>query len=77
MLSVGRKFDISLKVLKDCAKIVWEDLVDRKISNTRSLCDVKQSIDDINNKVIRFLEELKDTKNMNTALKEEVHYMKK
>ena len=77
MLSIGRKFDISLKVLKNWAKIVQEDLLDRNMSNTRSLGDVKQSVDDINNKLIRVLEELKETKNMNTALKEEVHDMKK
>eukprot|EP00957_Ditylum_brightwellii_P086090 6550441-Ditylum_brightwellii.AAC.1 len=71
MLSIGRKFDISLKALKDWSKIVQEDLLDRKMSSTRSLGDVKQNVDDINNKVIRALEELKEAKNMNTALKEE------
>ena len=60
-------------MLKEWIKSVRKDLSKKCVSNIISLGDVAQVINDIQEKVVRVLEQLRDTKNSNEELKENVY----
>eukprot|EP00957_Ditylum_brightwellii_P016561 1244694-Ditylum_brightwellii.AAC.1 len=65
MLTIGRKFSIGFQQLKDWGKTVRDDIFDRCANNVKALGDVLPSINDMQSKLVRVLEELKESKEMN------------
>ena len=60
---MGRKLDINLQMLKEWVKPARKYLSERCVSNIRSLENVAQGINDINENLVILLEELSDAKN--------------
>ena len=72
MLTIGRKFGIDFQQLKDWGKAVRDDLFDRSTKNVKTLGDVLPSINDMQSKLVRVLQELKESKEANVELKEKI-----
>ena len=62
MLSIGRKFEINIQMLKEWGKPVRKDFSEWCVSKIRSLGDVAQGINDIQEKLTRLLDQLRDAK---------------
>ena len=60
MLSIVRKFEINLQILKEWKKVVGMDSSERCVSNIRSLVDDAQGINDIQVKLARLIDQLRD-----------------
>ena len=72
MLRIVRKFEINIQMLKEWGKEVRIESSERGVSNTRSLVDVAQGINEIKNNMVRVLDQLTDAKSFNEELKENV-----
>ena len=62
MLIIGRKFEINIQILKEWGEAVSKDLSKRCVSNIRSMGDVAQGIDYIQENLVRVLKQLGDKK---------------
>ena len=60
MLRIVRKFEINIQMLKEWGKEVRIESSERCVSKTRSLVDVAQGINDIKNKLVIVLDQLRD-----------------
>ena len=60
MLRIVKRFEINIQMLKEWGKEVRIDSIERCVSNTRSLVDVAQGINDIKNKLVIVLDQLRD-----------------
>ena len=56
MLSIVRKFEINLQILKEWKKVVRMDSSEMCVSSIRSLGDVAQGINDIQVKLVILIE---------------------
>ena len=64
MFSIGRNFEINLQMLKKWVETVRKDLSERCVSDTRSLGNVTQGINYVQEKLVRVIWQSRNEKNV-------------
>ena len=62
MLSTDKKFEMNFQMLKERGKAVRKDISERCVSDIRSLVNVAKRINDIQDNLVRVIEQLRDEK---------------